>query len=151
MVHPTSSFRVEFRIEGEGEERKLISNLFIFHNPIFEGRNTSPYFFHVAFHVSVLLHMYVHVCVEQFCEGLKPVFLNVFPLCFVLNFKGTIWAYWHYSPQIGQKWPCTGEGLQLDSNSVESLLRTRRGREGRVLWAPTRQQKPCFEFWNLRN
>ena len=62
-VHPTSSFRGEFRIEGEGEESKLIKNLFIFHNPIFEGRNTSPHFVHVVFHVSVFFHMYVCVYV----------------------------------------------------------------------------------------
>ena len=61
-VHPTSSFRVEFKIEGEGEENKLISNLFS-HNSIFEGRNTSPHFVHVVFHVSLFLHMYVCVCV----------------------------------------------------------------------------------------
>ena len=54
-------------------------------------------------------------------------------------------------PQIGKKWPSTREGLYLDSNSVKSLLRMRRGREGRVLWAPTHQHKPCFEFWNLRS
>ena len=62
-VHPTSSFRVEFKIEGEGEEIKLISIFFIFNNSIFEGRNTSPHFVHVVFHVSVFLHMYVCVCV----------------------------------------------------------------------------------------
>ena len=52
-------------------------------------------------------------------------------------------------PQIGQKWPCMGEGLQLDPNSVESLCRMRRGKEGRVLWAPIHQHDPCFflEFW----
>ena len=33
-VHPTSNFRVEFKIEGEGEEIKLISNLFNCHNPV---------------------------------------------------------------------------------------------------------------------
>jgi len=30
-VYPTSSFKVEFKTQGEGEEIKLISNLFIFH------------------------------------------------------------------------------------------------------------------------
>ena len=51
----------DFRIEGEGEESKLTSNLFIFYNLIFEGRNTSPPFVHVVFHVLVLLLMYVLV------------------------------------------------------------------------------------------
>ena len=46
-------------------------------------------------------------------------------------------------PRIGQKWPSMGEGLQLDPNSVESLRRMRRGKEGRVLWAPIHQHEPC--------
>ena len=52
-------------------------------------------------------------------------------------------------PRIGQNWPSMGEGLQLDSNSVESLPKMRRGKEGRVLWAPIHQHKPCcfLEFW----
>ena len=38
----------------------------------------------------------------------------------------------------------------MDSDSVESLLKTRRGKEGRVLWAPIYQHKPRFEFWYVR-
>ena len=49
-------------------------------------------------------------------------------------------------PWIGKQWPCTGEGLKLDPNSVESLLMMRRGKEGRVLWAPTCHHIPCFEI-----
>ena len=58
-------------------------------------------------------------------------------------------------PQIGQKWPSVGIGLQLDPNGAESLRSMRRGKEDRVLWAPIRQYEPCIlcEFWygNLKN
>ena len=47
-------------------------------------------------------------------------------------------------PQIGQKWPSVGIGLQLDPNGVESLCSMRRGKEDRVLWAPIRQYEPCI-------
>ena len=49
-------------------------------------------------------------------------------------------------PWIGKQWPCMREGLKLDPDSVEFLLMSRRGKEGRVLWAPTCHHIPCFEI-----
>ena len=131
----------------------LISIFFIFHNPISKVGIPQLTLFMFCFMLKLFcLHMYVCVCVEYVWEGLKQVFLNGFPLYFPLFFlKGLYECIGITHPQIGKKWPCIGGGLQLDSNSVESLFRMRRGKEGKVLWAPTRQHKPCFEFWNLRN
>ena len=60
-------------------------------------------------------------------DFLKCVFFFVFCLKFQREFVMGVIGITH--PWIGKKWPCTGEGLQLDSNSVESLLRMRRQRE----------------------
>ena len=65
---------------------------------------------------SFCLHMYVRVFVEYVWEGLKWVcFLNVFPLYFVFGFQRDCMGHIGIThPRIGQKWPCTGGGLQLD-------------------------------------
>ena len=71
-VHPTSSFRVEFKIQGEGEEIKLISNFFNCHIPIVMLGTLQALLVHVVFMFkSFFLHMYVHVLVEYVWEGLK--------------------------------------------------------------------------------
>ena len=72
-------------------------------------------------------------------------------LCIFLWFsKGLYGLYWHYSPwdrvEVAMYWRRSLVGLQQCKVSPQD-----EERESRVLWAPTHQHKPCFEFSNLRN
>ena len=49
-VHPTSSFREQFKIEGEGEGREAHLKLFSCHNLIVKGGIPQAHFVHVVFH-----------------------------------------------------------------------------------------------------
>ena len=75
-----------FRIEGEGEESKLISNLFICHNPIFEGRNSSPHLVHVVFMLLQFYCICMFVCVWGILGGIEIGFIKCVFLCFLLEF-----------------------------------------------------------------
>ena len=77
-------------------------------------------------------------------EGIVKCFLECFSFLFCLKFlRGFCGCFDITHPWIGKQWSCMGEGLKLDPESVESLLMTRRGKEGRVLWAPTYHHIPC--------
>ena len=88
----------------------------------------------------------LYVC-WVFLGGFELCLLEWFSFMFYLIFKDIFVGFFGIThPWIGKKWPCMGEGLYVDPNSVESLLMTRRGKEGRVLWAPTCHHIPCFEI-----
>ena len=54
---------------------------------------TSPHVVYGFFILNILcLQLYVVCVLSMFWEGMKQVFLNVFPLCFALNFEGIVWV-----------------------------------------------------------
>ena len=83
--------------------------------------------------------------------GIVKCFLECFSFLFCLNFwKDFVGCLGITHPWIGKQWPCTGEGFKLGTDSVEYLLLTLRGKEGRVLWTPTCHHIPCLKLWNLK-
>ena len=71
----------------------LFSNLFNLHNIILKVGilHLMLFMFFSCLRYCICICMFVCV-LSMFWEGLKQVFLNVFPLCFALNFEGIVWV-----------------------------------------------------------
>ena len=102
-----------------------------------------------------LVVVWMFVCLWVCWEDLKTMLFWMISFhVYVWKFEIFLaWVFWYHSPL--ERAEVTNFGKALFSwtpKSVESLLRMRRGRKGRVLWAPTYQHKPCMIMvcWNER-
>lgn len=132
--------------EGSGNSTQICSLSL----PLCEGRKfSSPLFsFHVCF------KLMLPCCCFNVCMfvGMLGSFENhvIFWMfsfhVYVCIFEIFLaWVFWYYSPLERAEVTNFGKGLfSRTPTSVESLLRMRRGRKDRVLWAPTCQHKPCM-------
>lgn len=112
---------------------------------------SSPLF---SFHVCFMLKLpccCLNVCIFVGMLGRfekHVIFLDVFLSCLCLHFEIFLaWVFWYYSPLERAEVTNFQKGqFSWTPTSVDSLLKIRRGRKGRVLWALTCQHKPCMSM-----